>query len=127
MPHIVIDASAPLLARIDWQPVLHELHQALAEKGWAALEDLKSRVQPMAHELSGSDDGAQQLIATLILTNPRPPAVCQRMAELVHAHLSRAIEAARPDAWVQCCLFLHEFPKLQYFKRQWNAPPPSDR
>ena len=121
MPHIAIEVSPPLLAAIDWTPVLHGMHTALATSGWAALEDLKSRVVPIAIELCGVDPQAQQLIATLTLTNPRPPQTCSAMAETVLAHLSRAIVAAHPmpAAWIQCCVFLREHPQSHYLKRQW--------
>ncbi|MET1114600.1 MAG: hypothetical protein ABWY08_06525 [Comamonas sp.] len=123
MPHIVIEVSPSLLAAIDWAPELRALHIALADRGWAALADLKSRVTPIAFEFSGADRQAQQLVATLILTQPRPAQTSAGMAELVFEHLCRAV-GARPDAgaWVQCCVFLREHPRSHYLKRQWNAP-----
>ena len=124
MPHIVIEASPALLGAIGWQPVLRELHRALAESGWAAMGDMKSRVHPIAAGLCGEDPAAQQLIATLTLTNPRPPLVCRQMAEMVHVHLSRAIDALGPGAWTQCCVFLRDVPKSHYVKRQWPSPAP---
>src|SRR2546427_5927665 len=72
MPHIAIEVSPSLLPSIQWEPVLHAMHLALAERGWARLADLKSRVAPIAVGLCGDDPHAQQLIATLTLTNPRP-------------------------------------------------------
>lgn len=135
MPHIAIEVSPSLLPSIQWEPVLHAMHLALAKRGWARLADLKSRVAPIAVGLCGDDPHAQQLIATLTLTNPRPPQMCSAMAEVVFEHLSRAIGAigaigpfeAPPEsaAWVQCCVFLQEHPKSHYLKRQWNAPPPA--
>ncbi len=135
MPHIAIEVSPSLLPSIQWEPVLHAMHLALAERGWARLADLKSRVAPIAVGLCGEDPHAQQLIATLTLTNPRPPQMCSAMAEVVLGHLSRAIGAigatgpidAHPEAaaWVQCGVFLQEHPKSHYLKRQWNAPPPA--
>lgn len=135
MPHIAIEVSPSLLPSIQWEPVLHAMHLALAERGWARLADLKSRVAPIAVGLCGGDPHAQQLIATLTLTNPRPPQMCSAMAEVVLEHLSRAIGATgpigpidahpEPAAWVQCCVFLQEHPKSHYLKRQWNAPPPA--
>lgn len=123
MPHITVEVSSSLYAAIEWQPVMHALHLALAERGWAALADLKSRVVPIAVELCGNDPNAQQLIATLTLTNTRPPEMSGAMAQTVLEHLSRGIEARpEPARWVQCCVFLREHPKPQYFKRQWNAP-----
>lgn len=134
MPHIAIEVSPSLLPSIQWEPVLHAMHLALAERGWARLADLKSRVAPIAVGLCGEDPHAQQLIATLTLTNPRPPQTCSAMAEVVFEHLSRAIGAIgaigpfeaplESAAWVQCCVFLQEHPKSHYLKRQWNAPPP---
>jgi 5-carboxymethyl-2-hydroxymuconate isomerase len=124
MPHIAIEVSPPLLAAIDWAPVLHGMHSMLAERGWAALADLKSRVVPIAVELCGVDPHAQQLIATLTLTNPRPPETCNAMAETVLDHLSRAVAVASPTSadWIQCCVFLREHPKSHYLKRQWELP-----
>lgn len=123
MPHIVIEVSPSLLAAIDWASSLRALHTALAEHGWAALADLKSRVTPIAIELSGVDPQAQQLVATLTLTQSRPVQTSAAMAELVFDHLCRAV-GALPDggAWVQCCVFLREHPWSHYLKRQWNAP-----
>lgn len=123
MPHISIEVSSPLLAAIQWEQVLHTMHLALAQRGWATLEDLKSRVTPIAAGLCGVDPQAQQLIATLTLTNPRPPETCAAMAAMVLDHLSQAIDD-RPalSAWVQCCVFLREHPKSHYLKRQWNTP-----
>lgn len=128
MPHIAIQVSPPLLAAIEWEPVLRALHHALAEHGWAVLADLKSRVTPIAAELCGVDPQAQQLIATLMLTNPRPPDTCAAMAAMVLDHLSHAIDAhpATMD-WVQCCVFLREHPKTHYLKREWNGPLPTAR
>lgn len=125
MPHIAIEVSPSLLASIQWEPVLHAMHLALAGRGWARLADLKSRVAPISAGLCGGDPHAQQLIATLTLTNPRPPEMCSAMAEVVLEHLARAI-GAHPAlaAWVQCCVFLRQHPKSHYLKRQWNAPPP---
>ena len=129
MPHIAIEVSPSLLPSIQWEPVLHAMHLALAERGWARLADLKSRVAPIAVGLCGEDPHAQQLIATLTLTNPRPPQMCSAMAEVVFEHLARAIGPidAHPEsaAWVQCCVFLQEHPKSHYLKRQWKAPPPA--
>lgn len=125
MPHIAIEISPALSAAIDWNTVLPGLHQALAEPGWAALDDLKSRVHPIAQELSGAAPASQQLIATLTLTNPRPPQVSRQMAETLYAHLSQAIAAQAPGEWVQCCVFLHEVPKGSYLKQQWNPPAPT--
>ena len=123
MPHITVEVSSSLFTTIEWTPVMHALHLALAERGWAALADLKSRVVPIAVELCGTDPNAQQLIATLTLTNPRPSEMSCAMAQAVLEHLSHAVES-RPElaGWVQCCVFLREHPKAQYFKRQWNAP-----
>jgi len=122
MPHIAIEVSPALCGAIDWEARLATLHRALAASGWARLDDLKSRVQPIAAGLCGEDRRAQQLIATLILTNPRPPETCLQMAQLVHAHLSQAVEDCRPEGWVQCCVLLRELPRTRYFKRQWQAP-----
>lgn len=124
MPHIAIEISPALSAAIDWTRVLPDLHRALAEPGWAALDDLKSRVHPIAQELCGATPTSQQLIATLTLTNPRPPEVCRQMADTLLAHLSQAIAAQAPREWVQCCVFLHEVPKGGYLKQQWNRPAP---
>ncbi len=125
MPHLVIEVSPSLLAAIEWEPELHSLHVALAERGWARLADLKSRVTPIAMELCGVDRQAQQLIATLTLTNPRPPETCTAMAEMVFDHLCRVVGAQSETAsWVQCCMFLQTHPKSHYLKRQWNAPLP---
>lgn len=126
MPHISIEISPALSAGVDWNTLLPGLHQALAEPGWAALDDLKSRVHLIAHELCGAAPApaSQQLIATLTLTNPRPPQVCRQMAETLLCHLSQAIAAQAPGRWVQCCVFLHEVPKGNYLKQQWNLSAP---
>ncbi|WP_080771168.1 hypothetical protein [Comamonas thiooxydans] len=123
MPHIVVEVSPPLLASIQWAPALRALHLELFERGWARLEDLKSRVTPITAELCGEDVHAQQLIATLTLTNQRPPDISAGMKQLVFDHMSRAVEdCSEAFGWVQCCVFLQERSKTQYLKRQWNAP-----
>lgn len=129
MPHIVIEASPALVEAIAWPQVLRGIHEHLCASGWAAPADMKSRVLPIVAGLCGEDSAARQLVATLVLTNPRPAQVCEQMAAAVHEHLSHAIEAieannaAGPGAWTQCCVFLREVPKAHYLKRQWNAPP----
>lgn len=126
MPHLTIEVSPALLDAIDWPAALTDLHRALAAPGWAALDDLKSRVLPIAHGVCGTDAQAQQLIATLTLTNPRPHDVSQQMARTVFEHLSRHVEAVAPGngaaPWVQCCVFLQLHARADYFKQQWNAP-----
>ena len=122
MPHIKIEASAEIIDLIDWTNVLHELHAALADQGWAKLTDLKSRIHPCATAISANDPSAQQVIATLVLTNPRPAEMQQAMSQMVLDHLERAIDATHPDRWIQCCVFLQPVPKHDYLKRQWNPP-----
>lgn len=126
MPHIAVEASSSLLTTIKWEPVFQALHAELADRGWAALADLKSRVTLISAQLCGADPQAQQLIVTLTLTNPRPPETSAAMARMVFDHLNRAIDAhLEIAAWVQCCVFLKEHPKSHYLKRHWNAPPSS--
>lgn len=126
MPHLTIEASPALLDAIDWNAALAELHHALAAPGWAVLDDLKSRVHPIAWGLCGRDAQALQLIATLTLTNPRPEDVCQQMARTVLEHLTRRVEALAPQdgaaPWTQCCVFLQPHDKARYFKQQWHPP-----
>lgn len=122
MPHISIEASPALVGAVDWPTTLQGLHAELAHEGWAALADLKSRVHPIAAELCGADPGALQLVATLTLTRPRPPHICERMADTVSRHLSSAVNALQPRPWIQCCVFLRLHPLDHYRKRQWNAP-----
>src|SRR3989442_8972983 len=89
MPHIAIEVSPSLLPSIQWEPVLHAMHLALAERGWARLADLKSRVAPIAVGLCGDEPHAQQLIATLTLRSEehtselqsRPHLVCRLLLE----------------------------------------------
>lgn len=122
MPHIRIEASSGIIDLIDWPHVLNQLHRELAGQGWAKLSDLKSRIHPCAVSVSADAPSAQQVVATLVLTNPRPAEMQQAMSQMVLDHLGRAIDAAGPAQWVQCCVFLQPFPKQDYLKRHWNAP-----
>lgn len=122
MPHITIDTSALLAKSIDWLEVLQGLHEEMAARGWATLNDMKSRVHANHAALAGSDATALQLVATLAMTNPRPKEVQQAMAEAVMRHLSRAIQSRHHLQWVQCCVIVTEIPKDCYLKQQWNLP-----
>jgi 5-carboxymethyl-2-hydroxymuconate isomerase len=122
MPHIRIEASSGIFDLIDWTNVLNQLHMDLAGQAWAKLDDLKSRIHHCATSVSADDARAQQVVATLVLTNPRPAEMQQAMSQMVLNHLERAIDATRPDCWVQCCVFLQPVPKHDYLKRQWNPP-----
>lgn len=122
MPHIHIEASSGIIDLIDWTHVVNQLHADLAGRGWARLGDLKSRIHHCAASVSADDPTAQQIVATLVLTNPRPAEMQQAMSQVVLDHLGRAIDAIGPDHWIQCCVFLQPVPKCDYLKRQWNAP-----
>jgi 5-carboxymethyl-2-hydroxymuconate isomerase len=125
MPHINFEASAELARHINWVPFLTRLHAALADAGWAGLNDLKSRVQICHTVVSGLDAQAQQFVAVLVMTNPRPEAIQQAMAQTVLNHMQQAIEATRPQHWVQCCVFFRHMPKTSYLKWQWHTPLPT--
>lgn len=122
MPHLRIEVSAELAAALNWKQMMHDIHLDLAAAKWAALEDLKTRVLICADELAGQDQYAQQLVATLIITNPRPIEVQRAMTERVLAHLEGAVCALQPVQWVQCCVFMQASRKEDYAKWQWNAP-----
>ena len=122
MPHIKIEASAGIIDVIDWANILNKLHTGLANEGWARLSDLKSRIHPCTAAVSADDPSAQQVIATLVLTNPRPAEMQRAMIQMVLEHLGQAIDATHPDQWVQCCVFLQPVPKHDYIKQQWNPP-----
>lgn len=122
MPHIRIEASSGIIDLIDWTDVLNQLHMDLAGQGWAKLSDLKSRIHHSTASVSANDPSAQQVVATLVLTNPRPVEIQQAMSQMVLDHLERAINATHPDRWIQCCVFLQPVPKHDYLKRQWNPP-----
>lgn len=119
MPHLRIEVSPALHRALDWAALLPALHQGLAGPGWAALDDLKTRVLVLGQELAGDDAQGQQLVATLITTNPRPPEVLQAMQQAVLAGLHAAVARAAPPNWVQCCVFLQPMARADYAKQQW--------
>lgn len=125
MPHLRIEVSAELATALNWKQLAHDIHLDLAAAKWAALDDLKTRVLVCADALAGQDHGAQQLVATLIITNPRPPEMQRAMTERVMAHLEGAVRALQPAHWVQCCVFMQATRRDDYAKWQWNAPIPS--
>lgn len=120
MPHLRIEVSPALHHVLDWAVLLPALHQGLAGPGWAALDDLKTRVLVLDQELAGDDARGQQLVATLITTNPRPPEVLQAMQRAVLAGLHAAVARAAPPHWVQCCVFLQPLARVDYTKQQWR-------
>lgn len=122
MPHLRIEVSAALAPALNWKQLACDIHLDLAAAGWAALDDLKTRVLVCADELAGEDHGAQQLVATLIITNPRSPEMQRAMTDRVMAHLEKALCALQPVHWVQCCVFMQVARRDGYAKRQWNAP-----
>lgn len=122
MPHLRIEVSADLAAALDWKRLSNGIHRDLAACQWAAIDDLKTRVLVCADALAGQDHGAQQLVATLIITRPRPPQVQRAMAERVLAHLEAAVRSLRPEHWVQCCVFMQATRSDDYAKWQWKAP-----
>ncbi len=125
MPHLHIEVSPALATAIDWGQLTRKIHQELAAKGCAALNDLKSRVLVCHHTLAGNDAQAQQIVATLITTNPRPQHELERMQGFVLSALQSVIEDLAPDHWVQCCVFLQPIPKTHYAKWQWHPSPSS--
>lgn len=122
MPHLRIEVSAELYGALNWKALATEIHDGIAQQGWAGLNDLKTRIVVCAEDLAGEDPLAQQLVATLITTNSRPPDVLQAMQALVLAELEKAVSALHPTQWVQCCVFLQATPKSDYMKWQWRAP-----
>jgi 5-carboxymethyl-2-hydroxymuconate isomerase len=124
MPHLRIEVSADLAAELDWKQLADDIHRGIATQGWAAINDLKTRVLVCADALAGQDGDAQQLVATLIITNPRPPEVQRAMIDLVLEHLKQAVHELEPAHWVQCCVFMQATDKKNYAKWQWKAPTP---
>lgn len=122
MPHLRIEVSAELAGALNWKQLAHDIHFDLAECKWAALDDLKTRVLVCADALAGQDQGAQQVVATLIITHARPAEMQRAMAERVLAHLETAVRALQPVHWVQCCVFMQATRRDDYAKWQWNAP-----
>lgn len=122
MPHLRIEVSADLAAVLNWKQLAHGIHVDLAARRWADIDDLKTRVLVCTQAFAGQDDGAQQLVATLIITKARPLEVQRAMADRVMTHLEEAVAALRPAHWVQCCVFMQATSNADYTKRQWNAP-----
>lgn len=122
MPHLRIEVSAELYRSLDWKALANDIHLGISQRGWADLNDLKTRVVVCADDLAGIDPLARQLVATLITTNPRPPDVLQAMQALVLTELEKAVSVLQPAQWVQCCVFLQATPKSEYMKWQWRAP-----
>lgn len=122
MPHLRIEASAALAHGIAWAPLAAAIHGDLAAHGWAALADLKSRVVACDYDLAADDAQAQQLVATLVTTHPRPPEVLDKMKACILAHLERAVADLQPRSWVQCCVIVQAMPPGAYAKVQWHPP-----
>ncbi|WP_423600405.1 hypothetical protein [Roseateles sp. MS654] len=122
MPHLRFEASAFLASKLDWPSLTRQLHHDFAAEGWAALHELKSRVMVCSHDLAGDAPDAEQLVLTLITTNPRPESMRRAMTARALEHLERAVVATGPRHWVQCCVFMHTFDKGDYAKRQLNPP-----
>ncbi|CAL8980941.1 hypothetical protein RHODGE_RHODGE_01212 [Rhodoplanes serenus] len=115
MPHIVIALSPGLFRRIAWPRVLRALHAALAEAGLARIGDIKSRVLACDYDLIGDDPLVEQVIATLLTTNPRPAEAERQMATRVLSCLERAVIEIG-DTRAQCCVFFHHVPKDRYLR-----------
>lgn len=122
MPHLRIEVSTELATALDWNQLADNIHSDLAACGWAAINDLKTRVFVCAAALAGKDRNAQQLVATLVMTNPRPAEMQHAMTDRILDHLEKAVRDLQPVYWVQCCVFLQLTPKQDYAKRQWNVP-----
>jgi 5-carboxymethyl-2-hydroxymuconate isomerase len=126
VPHLRFEVDAELARALDWSTLTREIHRDLASRGWAALDDLKSRVVVCAFTAAGDLGSSQQIVVTLITTNPRPPEVRRAMTACVLAHLERAVTAIGPRHWTQCCVFLQATDRSDYAKVQWNPPPRSN-
>lgn len=113
MPHIIIETSDNLAGRIDWQRCIPALHEDLAAPGWCALSDLKSRVHGCRFTLCGNDPQTEQIVATLLMTNPRSKTVQDAMAATVLRHITAAINGAAIGN-TQICVFLEYIPKSRY-------------
>lgn len=124
MPHLRIEVTEALASALDLTTLSEAIHRDIADQGWAASSDLKTRVLVCADALAGLDRGAQQLVATLITTNSRPPDVQRAMTDCVLKHLQHAVRTLKPAQWVQCCVFMQAAPKSDYSKWQWMPPTP---
>ena len=124
MPHLHIEVTDALASALDLTSVSEAIHRDIAAQGWAAIGDLKTRVLVCADALAGLDRGAQQLVATLITTNLRPPDVQRAMTDCVLQHLQQAVRTLAPAQWVQCCVFMQATPRSDYSKWQWMPPTP---
>lgn len=98
------------------------MHAEIAAKGFAAIGDLKSRVQTCEYTLSGNDAAAGQVVATLVTTNPRSAEAENAMTEIVLSHLKQAVDTVPERMWIQCCVFFQHIPKSRYLKLELNAP-----
>jgi len=121
MPHISIAVSPDLAGRVDWTRILPPLHRQLAEGGFAAMRDLKSRVQICDYTLLGEDETAQQVVATLHMTNRRSDETRREMAQIVLSHLEQAVNAAGLGRWTQCCVFCAFTPRSHYLRSELFA------
>jgi 5-carboxymethyl-2-hydroxymuconate isomerase len=124
MPHLRIEVTDSLASALDLKSLLEAIHRDIADHGWAAINDLKTRVLVCVDALAGLDHGAEQLVATLITTNPRPPDVQRAMTDCVLRHLQQAVRTLGLAHWVQCCVFMQATPKSDYSKWQWMPPTP---
>lgn len=123
MPHITVEVPASLRHEIDWKALFVSMHQALAEKGYARLEDFKSRVTVL-HEWQVADctPAATFLLATLQTMNPRPAEMLRAMGAIVHQLLEAKAKEIAGEHWVQVCVRVTSTAPEDYFKSHINAP-----
>lgn len=117
MPHITIAVSPRLADAVDWSIAITSMHREIASRELAALADLKTRVQRCDYAVVGDDAASEQVIATLVMTNPRTDADQKAMADIVIDHLGRAARRVATSGPTQCCVFFHYVPKTNYLRR----------
>ena len=121
MPHIVVEVTPDLGAKLDFVSLFSEIYRRISDDGAAVLNDFKSRVYITDRHLAGDDPAGEFVIARLVTSNPRPKHEQQAMAKVINDILRSAIEHQQPSYWWQCCVFIELFEKAEYLKTHSRA------
>jgi 5-carboxymethyl-2-hydroxymuconate isomerase len=105
MPQIVLEVTPKLAALLDFDALLHALHQGFDERGYARASAIRSRVFQTLCALAGSDANTQFVVATMTTTVPRTADMEAAMAQFIHDTICDAIKASGYTERWQCGVF----------------------
>lgn len=117
MPHLVLEYTANVTDRPDWDDLLRRLHEALAAAGPFDPAKVKSRV--VRHETFRAADGAPDRAFVhlgVAVLDGREPEVLQAAADALLAVLGEAFPHARRELRCDLTLEIREMPRTLYFK-----------